>query len=140
MSEGDTSISSLEDHAPSTETQPNDNDITESAEPPERDFREHDELSDLTLIIEGQRLYVHKQYLAEWSPVWRRMFLGGFLEQNAKEIPLPGKDLEQFTELLHCIYASQKPISGKDLFLHVYWHLCLQFQRKNIVFLLAPVA
>lgn len=78
----------------------------------DRNFQRPDELSDVTLIVEDTQLYVHRQYLAEWSPVWRRMFLSGFIEESAKEIPLPGKRLDEFTELLQCIYSTQKPISG----------------------------
>ncbi|XP_021379288.1 BTB and MATH domain-containing protein 38-like [Mizuhopecten yessoensis] len=80
-----------------------------------RDFTKEDELSDVTLLIEGTQLHVHRQYLAEWSPVWRRMFLGGFLEQHARQIPLPGKRIAEVTELLHCIYSSQKPISDGNV-------------------------
>lgn len=95
--------------------------LIDSSEPSEgsnnscalRDFTAPDELSDLTLVVEGRQLHVHKQYLAEWSPVWRRMFLGRFMERDAREIPLPGKRVSEITELLHCIYSSQKPISGK---------------------------
>ncbi|XP_060066234.1 BTB and MATH domain-containing protein 38-like [Ylistrum balloti] len=80
-----------------------------------KDFTQEDELSDVTLLIEGRELHVHRQYLAEWSPVWRRMFLGGFLEQHARQIPLPGKRITEVTELLHCIYSSQKPISDENV-------------------------
>ncbi|XP_033726488.1 BTB and MATH domain-containing protein 38-like [Pecten maximus] len=80
-----------------------------------RDFTQEDELSDVTLLVEGTELHVHRQYLAEWSPVWRRMFLGGFLEQQARQIPLPGKRINEVTELLHCIYPSQKSISDENV-------------------------
>ncbi|XP_069106637.1 BTB and MATH domain-containing protein 38-like [Argopecten irradians] len=80
-----------------------------------RDFTQEDELSDVTLLVEGRQLHVHRQYLAEWSPVWRRMFLGGFLEQHARQISLPGKRITEITELLHCIYSSQKPISDENV-------------------------
>ncbi|KAK3087882.1 hypothetical protein FSP39_011949 [Pinctada imbricata] len=77
-----------------------------------RDFTQPDELSDLTIIINGTPLHVHKQYLAEWSPVWRRMFLESFTDHDElKEVQLPDKNIDEFTELLHCIYSTQKPIS-----------------------------
>ena len=78
-----------------------------------RDFTQPDELSDLTIIISGTPLHVHKQYLAEWSPVWRRMFLEGYTDHDQlREVHLADKTIEEFTELLHCIYSTQKPISG----------------------------
>lgn len=78
-----------------------------------RDFTQPDELSDLTLVIGGTPLHVHKQYLAEWSPVWRQMFLEECSSpQGLQEIAMPDKSLQEVTELLHCIYSTQKPISG----------------------------
>lgn len=78
-----------------------------------RDFTQPDELSDLTLVIGGTPLHVHKQYLAEWSPVWRQMFLEECSSpQDLHEIAMPDKNLQEVTELLHCIYSTQKPISG----------------------------
>ena len=82
-------------------------------DPAIRDFKEKDDLSDVALIVEDVPLYVHRPYLAEWSPVWKRMFVGDFSERTAKEIPLPGKKLSEIIELLHCIYPSQKPVTGK---------------------------
>lgn len=81
-----------------------------------RDFTQPDELSDFTLVIDGTPLHVHKQYLAEWSPVWRQMFLDECSSpQVPREILMPDKNLQEVTELLHCIYSTQKPISGNFL-------------------------
>ncbi|XP_063406733.1 BTB and MATH domain-containing protein 38-like [Mytilus trossulus] len=80
------------------------------------DFTQPDQLSDLTLIVEGTNLFVHKSYLAEWSGVWRRMFLEDYGNpEEAKEIFLADKKLNEITELLHCIYATQKPISEENV-------------------------
>lgn len=81
-----------------------------------RDFTQPDELSDLTLVISGTPLHVHKQYLAEWSPVWRQMFLEECSSpQGLQEIAMPDKSLQEVTELLHCIYSTQKPISDANV-------------------------
>ncbi|KAL3890397.1 hypothetical protein ACJMK2_002679 [Sinanodonta woodiana] len=85
------------------------------ARSPLRDFTKKDDFSDVTLIVEDTKLYVHKQYLAEWSPVWRQKFLSDFSEETDTEISLPGKKLEEVTELLHCIYSTQKPISESNV-------------------------
>ena len=79
------------------------------------DFTSPDEMSSVTLIIEGQKLYVHREVLAAWSPVFKSMFVRDFKEKEASEIELPGKKVDDFVELLHCMYPPIKPITGKVL-------------------------
>jgi len=81
------------------------------------DFLVEDELSSVTLLVEGQRLYVHREVLAQWSPVFRAMFIGMFKEKDMKEVELPEKKVEDFIELLHCMYPPIHPITGRQLFL-----------------------
>lgn len=76
------------------------------------DFMVEDELSSVTLIVEEQRLYVHKEVLAAWSPVFRAMFLHNFKEKTQREIELPDKKVEDMMELLHCMYPPIHPVSG----------------------------
>src|SRR6218665_1349301 len=81
------------------------------------DFTTKDELSSLVLVVEDQPLYVHKEILAAWSPVFRSMFSGDGKEKDQevelKEIKLNDKKVEDFIELLHCIYPPIKPINGE---------------------------
>jgi hypothetical protein len=81
----------------------------------EIDFTLEDELSSLTVIVEGQRLYAHKEMLATWSPVFRLMFTRSFKEKDQREIELPDKRVEDFTELLHCMYPPIQPISDSNV-------------------------
>jgi hypothetical protein len=76
------------------------------------DFTIEDELSSLTLVIDEQRLYVHKEVLAAWSPVFRSMFTRDFKEKDQREIELPDKKVDDFIELLHCMYPPIKPVTG----------------------------
>jgi hypothetical protein len=78
-----------------------------------RDFTKPDELSDVVLVVEKKKLYVHRQYLAEWSSVWRTMFLTNFANKNNTEIMLPGKKQEDILELLRCIYPMQNAVTGR---------------------------
>lgn len=81
-----------------------------------KDFTKPDDFSDVELVIEGTTLYVHRQYLAEWSPVWRQIFMSNqFNGEKIISMHLPGKRLQQFIELLNCIYSSQKPISDANV-------------------------
>ncbi|ESO12335.1 hypothetical protein HELRODRAFT_158836 [Helobdella robusta] len=75
-----------------------------------------DELTSLTLIVECQRLYVHKEVLAAWSPVFKSMFTKNFKEKELNEIELPGKKVDDFIELLHCMYPPIKQISDANVY------------------------
>lgn len=76
------------------------------------DFMVEDEFSSVTLMVEDQRLYVHKEVLAAWSPVFRAMFLHSFKEKDQREIELPSKKVEDIIELLHCMYPPIHAICG----------------------------
>ena len=76
-------------------------------------FMQPDEMSSLTLIIEGQKLYVHREVLAAWSPVFKSMFTRDFKEKESKEIELPGKKVDDFVEILHCMYPPIRPVTGR---------------------------
>lgn len=82
-----------------------------------RDFTERDEFSDVTIIVEGTRLYVHRQYLAEWSGVWRKLFLTECPDDPSTsiEIELEDKILDDVIQLLQCIYATQSYITDSNV-------------------------
>ena len=67
-------------------------------------FSERWKMSDLVLLVEGRKLHVHKAILAISSPVFETMMSSNFKEKNAKEIPLPGKKVEEIEDLLRAIY------------------------------------
>lgn len=81
------------------------------------DFTAPDDLSSVTLIIEGEKLYVHREVLAAWSPVFKSMFTRDFKEKRLGEVELPGKKVDDFVELLHCMYPPIKPITGALIFI-----------------------
>ena len=78
------------------------------------DFTTPDELSNVTLVIEGHKLYVHREILATWSPVFRAMFTQDFKEKGMADIELPGKRVDDFVEFLHCMYPPIRSVSGKN--------------------------
>ncbi|WAR17960.1 BAT38-like protein [Mya arenaria] len=83
----------------------------------QRDFTVNDALSDVTVVVEGTKLYVHRQYLAEWSGVWRKLFVAECPDDvtSSIEIIIEDKKLDEVLELLHCIYSSQKPTSDSNV-------------------------
>lgn len=71
---------------------------------PTLDFSRPWKMSDLVLLVEERKLHVHKALLAISSPVFETMMSSNFKEKNAKEIPLPGKKVEEIEDLLRAIY------------------------------------
>ena len=72
----------------------------------EQDFSEPWEQSDVVLLVEGQKIYVHRLMLSMCSPVFSRMFSAEFKEKDADEILLPGKKAAEIREMLLVIYPS----------------------------------
>ena len=70
------------------------------------DFSQPWKFSDVVLVVEDERLHVHRAVLAMWSPVFEKMFTSEFQEKDEKEIPLPGKKSTEVKELLLMIYPA----------------------------------
>lgn len=69
--------------------------------------------TDVTLVVEGQKIHVNKAVLSEHSPVFDTMFKSQFKESTAKEILLEGKKAEDVVEFLSCFYPKMKhPVKG----------------------------
>ena len=69
--------------------------------------------SDIVFVVEGSKVYANKTILSMWSPVLEAMFTSDFKEKKAAEIPLPGKTLEPFVELMGVVHPPNKEIDGK---------------------------
>lgn len=61
-------------------------------------------LPDVILEVEGIKLYVRKQVLADNSPVFKRMLESDFKEKHQIEIPLPEKKCEDVEIFLRTFY------------------------------------
>ncbi|KAL4218496.1 hypothetical protein ACF0H5_023230 [Mactra antiquata] len=82
-----------------------------------RDFTVRDDFSDVTIVVESTNLYVHRQYLAEWSGVWRKLLLAECPDDPSTsiEIVLEDKTLDDVRQLLQCIYSSQSYITESNV-------------------------
>ena len=71
-----------------------------------QDFTQAWKLSDVVLVVEGEKLHVHRAVLVLCSPVFETMFTSDFQEKEKKEIPLHGKKANEVKELLQVIYPT----------------------------------
>ena len=79
------------------------------------DFSKPWELSDVVLVVEGDKFHVHRCILGMWSEVFSTMFASQFKEKTAAEVPLPGKKSAEIKEMLLVIYpTSAKPIDESN--------------------------
>ncbi|CAG9813737.1 unnamed protein product [Phaedon cochleariae] len=67
--------------------------------------------SDVTLIVEGQKLGAHKVILAARSKYFRALLYGGLKESSQTEIVLPDAPFEAFRVLLKYIYTGLMSLS-----------------------------
>ena len=106
-------------------------DVKTEVEP--RDFSQPWKLSDVVLVVEEERLHVHRAVLAMASPVFETMFTSEFQEKYKNEIPLPGKSSTEVKELLLLIYPStaEKQITKENCYFLV--KLAHEYQMDAIV-------
>jgi len=107
--------------------------MAEKSEVEAQDFLQPWKLSDVVLVVEEERLHVHRAVLALWSPVFERMFTSEFQEKDNSEIPLPGKNSCEVKELLLMIYPStaEKQITEENCYFLV--KLAHEYQMDGLV-------
>lgn len=77
----------------------------------ELDFSKPWHLSDLTVVAEGKKFYVHKGILSMWSQVFEMKFMQ---KMKVDEITLTEK-ADEVNELLLTIYPSRKPVTEETV-------------------------
>jgi len=99
-------------------------------------FTEPWKFSDVVLVVEGQKLHVHRSTLSIWSPVFNTMFTSDFKEKNSVEIPLPGKKAQEIKLLLQIMYDTSwnRSIMTKE---NCYFLLDIahEYQMSSIILL-----
>ncbi len=89
----------------------------ESAVPKsEHEFVEKSRLRNFPLVVQGEKLWISRETLAELSPVFEKMLFGEFKEgqEGTEEVELPDKELKDVLEFLRVILPPVlKPINGK---------------------------
>lgn len=59
--------------------------------------------TNIALVVEDKELYINKDELMQYSPVFRNMLSKNFVEKNLTKIKLPGKQIEAFSCFLRCL-------------------------------------
>lgn len=74
-----------------------------------RHFFNDEEFSDVTFIVQGQKVYGHKMVLSIVSDCFRAMFTSGFRESESMEIEIPDCSYEAFLSVMEYIYTGTTP-------------------------------
>eukprot|EP00761_Pharyngomonas_kirbyi_P008549 gb/GECH01008561.1/.p1 GENE.gb/GECH01008561.1/~~gb/GECH01008561.1/.p1 ORF type:complete len:671 (+),score=138.00 gb/GECH01008561.1/:1-2013(+) len=95
-----------EDHYEMTETQMG------------QDFKQginNPDFSDVTLVVQGKKIFAHKAILAWRSRHFRALFLGGMKESTQSEIEIPSISYSVFLSLLEYMYTGTTSIKPENL-------------------------
>ena len=101
-----------------------------------QDFTQPWKFSDVILVVESEKLHVHRAVLALCSPVFEKMFTSEFQDKEEKEISLPGKKANEVKELLQVIYPTverKPPGLIKEENCHYLLSLAHEYQIAVIV-------
>ena len=72
--------------------------------------------TDVIMLVEDQKLFLHKWALSQHSPVFESMLNGNFKESIENEITLPNKKAVYVIEMLEFFYPKLfKTIKGESL-------------------------
>jgi len=74
-----------------------------------RHFFNDEDFSDVTFVVQGQKVYGHKMVLSLVSDCFRAMFTTGFRESKEMEIEIPDCSYEAFLAVMEYIYTGQTP-------------------------------
>jgi len=74
-----------------------------------RTYFNSDDFSDVTFVVQGQKVYGHKMVLSIVSDCFRAMFTTGFREQEEMEIEIPDCTYGAFLAVMEYIYTGQTP-------------------------------
>lgn len=97
--------------------------------------------SDCVLVVEGEKLHLHKAILAQGSPVFQKMFFGALATDN--EVIIPDIELEEFKQLIDYIYTEKIEFKSIENAWSVYYasnkylvndlkELCVGYVERNL--------
>ncbi|GMS85165.1 hypothetical protein PENTCL1PPCAC_7340, partial [Pristionchus entomophagus] len=90
------------------------------------------ECNNVTLLIEGKKLRVSKDYLAIYSPVFHAMLFGNFAENGKGEVEMKDVVYEEFVDLLHFIFDQRRSVEITDCTVLHILKLADRFQLEAV--------
>ncbi|GMT28972.1 hypothetical protein PFISCL1PPCAC_20269, partial [Pristionchus fissidentatus] len=100
-------------------------------EPFNIDFSSPSTISDVILVVEGNKLHVSKQILSHHSSFFETVFYGNFKESKQSEININYVDIEDFTKLLNVVYGYEEAIRDNWT---VVLRLADRFDMKKVMY------
>lgn len=81
------------------------------------EFFKKDTLHDLALVAESNEIWVPRQALALYSPVFNEMLYGNFKESRENRVTLPDKKFADIIELVSCLFPcpSTKKVNASNV-------------------------
>lgn len=105
-------------------------------------MRSHNELCDITLLVNDCEIPTHRAILAACSPYFRAMFLSGFVESFQSRVVLKDVDTEAFEKIIDFFYTSELRVDITEVegilnvacLLHLQYIIeeCEKLMRRNI--------
>ncbi len=71
-------------------------------------------LTDIELVAEGKSVSAHRIILAGWSPYFRRMFVGDFIESKQNKVNIEGINYRTLATIIKCIYTKELTLLDTD--------------------------
>jgi len=94
-------------------------------------FTEPWDMSDIIILVENERLHVHKSILCICSPVFKKMLTSDFQESASNEIKLPGKKKDKIQDMLRNIYPFPATITD-DTDVLTLLNLAREYQMSQL--------
>ncbi len=90
-------------------------DKTAEKQEAEHEFFEKSRLRNFALVVEGEKIWVSRETLAEQSPVFEAMFFGEFREarEGVEEMELPEKKLSDVVDFLRVMTRPMNTITSE---------------------------
>ncbi|KAF0982620.1 hypothetical protein FDP41_011550 [Naegleria fowleri] len=79
-----------------------------------------EEFSDIVFMIRKRKFYAIKALVVGWSPVFKSMLYGDFMEADLKEVPLDDVDPVAFEMFLRVIYSGKSGLYPVHNFVDLY--------------------
>ena len=96
-----------------------------------KDFRDRDQLTDVTLIVGEEEVRAHKLLLAATIPYFHKMFCSGMVETSKEIIPIllemgPGRKLcpNSFRAIVDFVYSGRILLNVDNVQVCFYFIIC----------------